>query len=188
MAKKPMVPRILLHNMLIWLDKHLSNLDLHRQGSHQPSDPHRNLHTLPHQTQVERPHLDKPHPRGVKPLHPTSQHHPRMPIQVDHPINKVYHLLIPHNKLLDTVDPLADPQVDPRGIQAKAEVAFMVDHPNQQGDTDHPILDMGVILEEVISNHPKELIHPLGLIKDPHPHLKVDQTTPLVVLYHLVLS
>ena len=117
-----------------------------------------------------------------------------MPTQVDHLTNKVFHPLIPHNKLLDMVDlqvdpqevPQEDPQEDPLGILAKVEVAFMVDLPNLQGDTDHPILDMVGILED-INNHPMEIIRLLGLIKDHHLHRKVVQTTPLVVLFHLVL-
>ena len=117
-----------------------------------------------------------------------------MPTQVDHLTNKVFHPLIPHNKLLDMVDlqvdpqevPQVDPQEDPLGILAKVEVAFMVDLPNLQGDTDHPILDMVGILE-VINNHPMEIIHLLGHTKDPHLHRKVVQTTQVVVLFHLVL-
>ena len=117
-----------------------------------------------------------------------------MPTQVDHLTNKVFHPLIPHNKLLDMVDlqvdpqvvPQQDPQEDPQGILAKVEVAFMVDLPNLQGDTDHPILDMVGILE-VIHNHLMEITPLLGLTKDPHLHRKVVQTTPLVVLFHPVL-
>ena len=117
-----------------------------------------------------------------------------MPTQVDHLTNKVFHPLIPHNKLLDMVDlqvdpqevPQVVPQEDPLGILAKVEVAFMVDLPNLQGDTDHPILDMVGILE-AINNHPMEIIHLLGLTKDHHLHRKVVQTIPLVVLFHLVL-
>lgn len=103
-----------------------------------------------------------------------------MPTQVDqvvHPINKVFHHLIPHNKLLDMVDPPEDllvdpldPQVDLQDIQAKEEVASMVDLPNQQGDTDHPLLDLEVI-QAVINSHHKETIpnlDPEDPIKDHH--------------------
>ena len=82
--------------------------------------------------------------------------------------------------------PQEDPQEDPLGILAKVEVAIMVDLPNLQGDTDHPILDMVGILE-AINNHLMEIIHLLGLTKDHHLHRKVVQTIPLVVLFHLVL-
>jgi len=80
-----------------------------------------------------------------------------------------------------------DLQVDLQDIQAKEEVASMVDLPNQQGDTDHPILDLEVI-QVVINSHPKEIIPNLDLedpIKDHH-LVKVDLTTQ-VAPYLLVL-
>ena len=72
-----------------------------------------------------------------------------------------------------------DPQEDPLGILAKAEVAFMVDLPNPQEGIDHLTLDL-----EVINNHPKEVMVNQCLIKVLHLHQhKLGQVSRAVVLF-----